>query len=163
MTASPIAAQDLVPGIGRRLHERGATIAVAESCTGGYIADQLTNCPGASAWFCGGVVAYSNAMKSALLGVAADLLATHGAVSGEAAAAMAEGVRRVTGATFGLAVTGIAGPTGGTPSHPVGTVYIALATSAGTEAVCHNFPRERRAFKMIVGARALDMVVRSLG
>lgn len=152
-----------LPGVvGQLLTEREWTIAVAESCTGGYIAHQLTNVAGASAYFDCGVVTYSNRSKHDLLHVPTDLIHRHGAVSAEVARAMAEGVRRIAGTTLGLAVTGIAGPTGGTPTKPLGTVYLALAHERGAEVEHHCLSRERIEFKMLVGAMALDMVRRLL-
>jgi nicotinamide-nucleotide amidase len=111
-----------------RLVERGETLAVAESCTGGLIAERITDIPGASQCFLSGVVAYHNDAKTAALSVPAELIQTHGAVSEKVAAAMAEGVRRLAGADYGLSTTGIAGPSGGTPEKPVGLVYIGLAS-----------------------------------
>ncbi len=112
----------------RTLVERGRTLAVAESCTGGTIAARFTAMPGASAYFRCGVVAYSNEAKRDLLGVDAEALARYGAVSEQVARQMAEGVRRVAGADYAVATTGIAGPAGGSPEKPVGTVWIAMAT-----------------------------------
>ncbi len=114
------------------LKERGKTVAVAESCTGGAIASRFTALPGASAYFLCGVVSYSNEAKIALLGVDPETLARHGAVSREVAEQMAEGVRRIAGADYAVATTGIAGPTGGSPEKPVGTVWIAVATPEKT-------------------------------
>lgn len=113
--------------VGRLLTERNLTVAVAESCTGGLITHRLTNVPGSSAYLIGGVVAYAYEAKERVLGVAHNTLYDHGAVSRETALEMARGVRRVMGADVGLSVTGIAGPTGGTPDKPVGLVYIALS------------------------------------
>jgi len=118
--------------IGQLLLSHHSRVAVAESCTGGLVMGRLTDVAGSSAWFVGGVVAYANEVKTGTLGVAPSLIATHGAVSEPVGAAMAEGVRRVLGAEFGLAITGIAGPTGGSPEKPVGTVVIALAHEKGT-------------------------------
>jgi nicotinamide-nucleotide amidase len=112
-----------------------ASMAAAESCTGGLIAAACTSRAGSSAWFERGVVTYSNAAKTELLGVAAELIAAHGAVSAEVACAMAEGVVARTPARFAIAVTGIAGPDGGTPAKPVGTVWI--ATCARDDAIAH--------------------------
>ena len=117
------------------LIERGQTLALAESCTGGKIASKFTAMAGASAYLLAGVVSYSNEAKVDILGVDAELIARHGAVSEEVARQMAEGARRVTGADYGLATTGIAGPTGGSPEKPVGTVWFALASADGTVAV----------------------------
>jgi nicotinamide-nucleotide amidase len=113
--------------LARLLTKAGATLATAESCTGGLIAQQLTAVPGASNFFIGGVASYSEKMKMAWVGVPSEVLARHTAVSRETAVAMAEGVRAACGTTYGLSVTGYAGPTGGTPEDPVGTVYCALA------------------------------------
>lgn len=116
---------------GQLLRDRGETLATAESCTGGNIAHRFTAMPGASDYFKGGVVAYSNEVKMALLGVDPESLNQYGAVSQSVAEQMAEGVRRATGATYGISTTGIAGPTGGTPDKPVGTVWMAVATPQG--------------------------------
>ena len=116
---------------GTLLKTRGETLATAESCTGGNIAHRFTAMPGASEYFKGGVVAYSNEVKIALLGVDPESLNRYGAVSQSIAEQMAEGVRRATGATYGISTTGIAGPTGGTPEKPVGTVWMAVATPNG--------------------------------
>ena len=126
---------------------RGLTIAVAESCTGGLISSRITDVAGASAYFLAGLVTYSNEAKEAFLSVPRDLLMTKGAVSQEVAEAMAEGVRRATGADIGLSVTGIAGPGGGTGEKPVGTVYMGL--SAGAECLVrhHKFAGGRASIK----------------
>lgn len=116
---------------GTLLKTRGETLATTESCTGGNIAHRFTAMPGASEYFKGGVVAYSNEVKIALLGVDPESLNRYGAVSQSVAEQMAEGVRRATGATYGISTTGIAGPTGGTPEKPVGTVWMAVATPNG--------------------------------
>lgn len=127
----------------RTLVERGRTLAVAESCTGGTIAARFTAMPGASAYFRCGVVAYSNEAKRDLLGVDAEALARYGAVSEQVARQMAEGVRRVAGADYAVATTGIAGPAGGSPEKPVGTVWIAVATPSGTTAVVKRCGTDR--------------------
>ena len=118
--------------VGGLLRDAGLTLAVAESCTGGLVAARLTDVPGASAWFRGGVVAYANEAKAELLGVSPESLASHGAVSEQAAREMAAGARRRLRASAGLAVTGVAGPAGGTPEKPVGTVHVALDAADGT-------------------------------
>jgi len=117
--------------IGRLLCERGQTLAVAESCTGGLLGGRITNVPGSSRYFLGGVIAYQNTLKDTMLGVPAETLAAHGAVSEETARAMALGVSRATGATYGIGITGVAGPDGGTEEKPVGLVYIGIADHAG--------------------------------
>jgi nicotinamide-nucleotide amidase len=119
--------------VGALLAERGQTVAVAESCTGGLAAELLTRIPGSSRYFLGSAVVYANSAKTELLGVPAALIAEHGAVSAEVARAMAEGARARLGASFGLAFTGIAGPDGGTAQKPVGLVHWALAAASGTE------------------------------
>ena len=113
--------------VGRLLAEKKLTLALAESCTGGLIGDRITNVPGSSQYFIGGIVAYSYEAKEKLLGVHHDTLYDHGAVSAETAHEMAQGVRRVLGADIGISVTGIAGPGGGLPEKPVGLVYICLS------------------------------------
>jgi nicotinamide-nucleotide amidase len=136
---------ELAQGVLERLTARGERLALAESCTGGLVAQLLTSVPGASAVFEVGTVVYGNDAKTALLGVPEALIAAHGAVSEPVARAMAEGARRLGSATWGLAVTGIAGPGGGTPEKPVGTVHLAIAGPDGTRTWARRFPggRER--------------------
>jgi nicotinamide-nucleotide amidase len=130
------------------LQSRSQTVATAESCTGGLVVHRLTNVPGASAVFQEGVVTYSNEVKTKLLGVPLTLIKTYGAVSAEVATAMAEGIQKKSGATFGLATTGIAGPSGGSEAQLVGTVFLAIAESdKPTEVWREFFPGERLAFK----------------
>ena len=119
--------------LGAALRDRGVTLATAESCTGGMIGARLTAVPGASAWYLGGVVSYDDAVKRDVLGVPAALLAAHGAVSAACAEAMAEGARARLGSTWAIAVTGIAGPGGGSPEKPVGLVYVGLAGPEGVD------------------------------
>ena len=119
--------------MGLKLSVGGYTVAVAESCTGGLLAQRLTEVPGSSKYFIEGVVAYANDVKTRTLGVEPMLLLEHGAVSAPVAEAMAEGIRQRAGTDFGLSTTGIAGPGGGTEEKPVGTVFIALAHESGTE------------------------------
>jgi len=146
----------------RELAARRRTLALAESCTGGHVANRITNIPGASAVFRAGHVTYSNESKSASLGVPPESIATHGAVSEPVARAMAEGVRRVTGADYGLSLTGVAGPDGGTEAKPVGTVFIGLAGPEGT-AVVRRFNRfDRETFKFTSAQQALDLLRRRL-
>ena len=142
----------------RSLARKRRALALAESCTGGGIADQITNVSGASKIFLGGIVAYSNAAKQKFLGVRAELLARHGAVSEAVARAMAEGARDKFGADFALAVTGIAGPTGGTKAKPVGTVFIALAGAPGTVVERKFNPGSRKRFKEVTAQQALQML-----
>ena len=148
--------------IGLRLAVGGFTLSVAESCTGGLIAQRLTEVPGSSVYFMEGVVAYSNDAKVRTLGVDADLIAQHGAVSAPVAEAMAEGVRRRADTDFGLSVTGIAGPGGGTESKPVGLVYIALADDAHTEHRKLQLPGDRHLIRWRASQAALDLLRRRL-
>jgi nicotinamide-nucleotide amidase len=148
----------------RLLTERGATVAVAESCTGGLLANRFTNVPGASAVFLEGNVTYSNAAKTRTLGVPVELLNSVGAVSKEVAQAMAEGARARAGATYALSTTGIAGPDGGTPEKPVGTVFVGLASADGPSQVEKLFfPTDRATFKQMVTEAALDLLRKVIG
>jgi nicotinamide-nucleotide amidase len=128
------AEEDLVGHVSRICKERGYTLATAESCTGGLVGKLCTDLPGSSEFYTGGVVAYDNRIKQELLGVRAEQLQTFGAVSEEVALAMAAGVRQRFASTFGLSVTGIAGPGGGTEQKPVGLTWLALAHPDGTAA-----------------------------
>jgi nicotinamide-nucleotide amidase len=142
---------------------RGETLAVAESCTGGYIANHLTNVAGASQVFLAGYVTYANAAKISALGVDAKLIDEYGAVSEAVACAMAEGALRVSGANYALATTGIAGPGGGSEQKPVGTVFIALAQrDKPTEVQKRAYPSDRETFKDLTSQTALDMLLRKL-
>ena len=154
--------EDMPQVVGRLLRERGQTLAVAESCTGGLIAEKLTGVPGCSDYFLGGVVAYANDAKSALLGVPAPVLESHGAVSEPTARAMAEGVRERFGADIGVATTGISGPGGGSEEKPVGLVYVALASSGGTIVEDFVFPLDRVRHRALTAQLVLDWVRRSL-
>ncbi|MGA8142617.1 MAG: competence/damage-inducible protein A [Candidatus Acidiferrales bacterium] len=146
--------------VARVLTENRATIAVAESCTGGMLAERLTNIAGSSSYFLGGVVCYSNELKSALVGVPAELIESKGAVSAEVALALAEGIRKNTGATLGIGVTGIAGPGGGTPEKPVGLVHIGIADERGPRERRFQFPGDRERIRMHATQTALDSVRR---
>jgi len=148
--------------LGRLCREQGISLAVAESCSGGRIAAAITAAPGASAYFGGGVVAYSNEFKERILGVNTATLAAHGAVSAAVAQEMAAGVRRLTGAALAVSATGIAGPAGGSAEKPVGTVFIGMATAAGTRAELCRFKGNRRQIQELTSHRALDMVRRTL-
>jgi nicotinamide-nucleotide amidase len=143
------------------LREKNATLVVAESCTGGLLADRLTNVPGSSAVFLEGSVTYSNEAKARTLGVPLELFSSVGAVSKDVARAMAEGALKRSGATYSLSTTGIAGPAGGTPEKPVGTVYIGLASQyQDTWVEKLFFPTDRRSFKRICTQHALEMLRR---
>jgi len=143
------------------LREKNATLVVAESCTGGLLADRLTNVPGSSAVFLEGSVTYSNEAKARTLGVPVELFSSVGAVSKDVARAMAEGALKRSGATYSLSTTGIAGPAGGTPEKPVGTVYIGLASQyQDTWVEKLFFPTDRQSFKRICTQHALEMLRR---
>jgi nicotinamide-nucleotide amidase len=146
----------------RLLTECKLTLAIAESCTGGCIAHRVTNVPGASAVFLGGFVTYSNEAKQKFLGVRAETLVAHGAVSEAVACEMAGGARLQTGADFAVAVTGIAGPDGGTADKPVGTVFIALAGASGTVVERRTNAYERETFKQLTAHQALEMLRRQV-
>jgi len=148
--------------VGRRLRDQGLTLAVAESCTGGLIGHRLTNVPGSSDYFLGGVVTYGNQAKMDLLRVPGETLAQEGAVSGATARAMALGVKEMFHTPLGLAVTGIAGPSGGTGEKPVGTVWIGLAAPAGVEARHYRFHGSREEIKALSAQTALDWLRREL-
>jgi nicotinamide-nucleotide amidase len=146
----------------RLLAKRKKTLAIAESCTGGFIAHRITNVPGASKIFLGGIVAYGNEVKENFLGVRPETLKKHGAVSEAVAREMAEGARKKFGADFAIAVTGIAGPTGGTKAKPVGTVFISAAGAFGTIVECklNRFGREK--FKQVTARQALELLLSQL-
>ena len=148
--------------VGYWLQMRNATLAVAESCTGGLLGERITSVGGSSRYFAGGVIVYSNAVKTELAGVPADMIERHGAVSREVAAALAEGIRYRCEATLGIGITGVAGPTGGTPEKPVGLVFHALASDGGTEVIERNFPGDRKRIRWFATTLALDMVRRKL-
>ncbi|MGO8757715.1 MAG: CinA family nicotinamide mononucleotide deamidase-related protein [Terracidiphilus sp.] len=141
---------------------RQATLAVAESCTGGLIEQRITSVPGASRSFVGGAVVYSDALKTAFANVPAELIARHGAVSVEVAKALASGIRGRTGATIGLGVTGIAGPTGATETKPVGLVHMAVCDAQGTDTLERTFRGDRTRVREWAAQQALDLVRRRL-
>ncbi|MFM1769899.1 MAG: hypothetical protein RJA22_2428 [Verrucomicrobiota bacterium] len=147
----------------RGLAARHHTLALAESCTGGFIAHRLTNVPGASAVFLAGLVTYSNEAKQQFLGVRPETLAAHGAVSEATVREMAAGARARTGAHYAVAVTGIAGPAGGSPDKPVGTVWIGLATPRGVEAMKKVNAFDRETFKQVTAQQVLEWVRHALG
>jgi nicotinamide-nucleotide amidase len=141
------------------LQMRGATVAVAESCTGGLLAQRLTSISGSSRYFLGGAVVYSNELKTAMAGVPVRLISEHGAVSREVALALASGIRKCTGARFGIGITGIAGPTGGTPEKPVGLVFIAVSDSTNSDDVVERrFPGDRERIRWFASQQALDLL-----
>ena len=148
--------------VGRLLIDRSLSIAVAESCTGGMIASMLVEVPGISSVLDRGVVSYSNTAKRDLLGVEEEVFKTHGAVSREAARAMAAGIRDRAGTMIGLAVTGIAGPGGGSRDKPVGTVFVGLSTSRGDEVTEYHFQGDRQMIRLQSAQMALDRVRRYL-
>jgi nicotinamide-nucleotide amidase len=148
--------------VGQSLKMRGYTLATAESCTGGLLAGRITDVPGSSEYFLEGVVSYSNEAKIDLLGVPKKLIATHGAVSEQVAGAMAAGIRKRAGSTFGVGVTGVAGPGGGSPEKPVGLVYIALADDSQNTTRKFIFPGDRQFIRTLSVNAALDMVRRRI-
>jgi len=148
--------------VGYFLEMRNATLAVAESCTGGLLAERITSVSGSSRYFLGGAVVYSNQLKAEFANVPEELLKKYGAVSRLVAVALAEGIRERCNATFGVGVTGLAGPSGGTPEKPVGLVFHALASDTGTEVIERNFPGDRRRIRWFASQQALDMVRRKL-
>jgi nicotinamide-nucleotide amidase len=147
----------------RLLAKRNQTLATAESCTGGCIANRVTNVPGASAVFVAGYVCYANRAKIDMLNIDPKLIEGHGAVSEQVAHTLAERARACAGSDYALATTGIAGPTGGSPEKPVGTVYVALA-SAESETVTRKFffPTDRETFKQLTAQAAFEMLRRAL-
>lgn len=147
--------EEVVAGL---LIKSGFKVTVAESCTGGLIAARLTNVPGSSSYFPGGIVAYENEVKERLLGVSQDVLRKNGAVSRETAEAMARGVRNLLKSDLGMGVTGIAGPGGGTETKPVGLVFIALATPDSMNCRRFNFPGDRSGVRLGVSNAGLNMI-----
>ncbi|MCL2659658.1 MAG: competence/damage-inducible protein A [Acidobacteriaceae bacterium] len=154
--------ESLAEVVVHRLDELNLTLAVAESCTGGLLAARITDVPGCSRSFLGGAVVYTNALKTAFADVPPSLLADHGAVSEQVAAALAEGIRKRTGAAIGIGITGIAGPTGATAEKPVGLVYIALAQEGKTRAKKLNLMGDRENIRWRASQHALELLRRSL-
>jgi nicotinamide-nucleotide amidase len=153
---------DTFPGVvGREMRNAGLTLAIAESCTGGLVGHMLTREPGASDFLLVDAVTYANSAKTGLLGIDEEVIRGHGAVSSEVAAAMAEGVRRVSGADLALSLTGIAGPGGGTAQKPVGTVFIAIAAARGTTVVDKQFGGDRQQIQLAAAYAGLDLVRRA--
>ena len=160
-------AGDPLVGLAERLQGvclgRGVTVAVAESCTGGLVADAITDIAGSSGYFLGGVVSYSNEAKERLLGVPAAVLEAHGAVSAQVARAMAEGARERFGASVAASVTGIAGPDGGTDAKPVGLTYVAVADGDGIDVRRHLWSGDRGANKTSSAAAVLELLLERVG
>lgn len=150
--------QSLEEVVAELLTQHRATISAAESCTGGLLAERLTRVAGSSAYFLGGVVCYSNELKTAWADVPPELIQSKGAVSAEVAVALAEGIRRRVGSTIGVGITGIAGPSGGSEEKPVGTVHIAIATPSGVKERGTRYPGEREAIRFQASQSALDLV-----
>jgi nicotinamide-nucleotide amidase len=148
--------------VGTQLMARKLTLAVAESCTGGLVSAACTEVSGASAWFIGGGATYASSVKTVWANVPAALIAEHGAVSEPVARAMAEGVAAALGASCGLSVTGFAGPTGGTPDRPVGTVFIGVSTPQGVSCERHRFRGDRERVRIFAAATAIDALRRRL-
>ena len=144
------------------LQMRNATVAVAESCTGGLLAERITSISGSSRYFLGGAVVYSNQLKTEFAGVPEEMIHRHGAVSREVAAALAEGIRYRCESTFGVGITGVAGPSGGTSDKPVGLVFHAVASDSGTEVVQRTFPGDRKRIRRFASTMALDMLRKKL-
>jgi nicotinamide-nucleotide amidase len=156
------AGESLEQIVGYWLQMRNATLSVAESCTGGLLAERITSVSGSSRYFLGGAVVYSNELKTELAGVPAEMIERHGAVSREVAAALAEGIRYRCESTLGVGITGVAGPTGGTAEKPVGLVFHAVASDSGTDVIQRNFPGDRKRIRQLASTMALDMVRRKL-
>jgi nicotinamide-nucleotide amidase len=148
--------------VGYYMQMRSATLAVAESCTGGMLAERITSVSGSSRYFLGGAVVYSNELKSSFANVPAELIQKHGAVSREVAIALAEGIHQSCGATVGVGITGVAGPSGGTAEKPVGLVFHALSTESGSEVVERNYSGDRQRIRRFATQQALDMIRRKL-
>jgi nicotinamide-nucleotide amidase len=154
--------EELEQIVGYYLQMRNSTLAAAESCTGGLLAERITSISGSSRYFVGGAVVYSNELKMKFADVPADLIAKHGAVSREVAAAMAAGIRARCQSTLGVGITGVAGPGGGTQEKPVGLVYIGLGSETGTDVVERKFSGDRQRIRWFASQQALDMVRRKL-
>ncbi len=148
--------------VGYWLQMRNATVSVAESCTGGLLAERITSVSGSSRYFLGGAVVYSNNLKTEFAGVPADMIERYGAVSREVAAALAEGIRYRCESTFGVGITGVAGPGGGSVEKPVGLVFHAVASDSGTEVIQRNFPGDRKRIRRFASTLALDMIRKKL-
>jgi len=148
--------------IGKLLRIRGETLSIAESCTGGLVSDRITDVPGSSAYFMGGMVNYSNESKAKHLGVSLVEIRRHGAVSSKVAGKMAQGVRKAFGATFGLSTTGVAGPTGGTKRSPIGRVFIGLSDGRRIWVKREDFRGSRREIKKQAAESSLEFLYKIL-
>ena len=148
--------------LGKALVQRNLTLSTAESCTGGLLGHLITNVPGASRYYLGGVISYSNEIKTSILGVSESTIERFGAVSRECAVEMASGVRQIFGADIGVATTGIAGPGGGTPEKPVGLVYIAIASTHDTETHKFLFKGTRVEIKTQIASKAIALLLEFL-
>lgn len=153
---------DLARRVGDACRSAGVRLATAESCTGGLVAHLITEIPGSSAYFVGAVVTYADEIKVGLADVPADVLAAHGAVSAQVACAMADGVRRRLSADLAVAITGVAGPDGGTAAKPVGLTYVAVADASGQDVRRHAWDLDRTGNKRASAAAALDLVLARL-
>lgn len=162
VAATPEELVALAARLADRCLATGRTVVTAESCTGGLVGHTCTEIPGSSAWFLGGVIAYANDVKAGLLGVPAETLAAHGAVSAQTAVAMAEGARRLLGADLAVSVTGIAGPGGGSEAKPVGLTYVAVADMAGHDVRRYLWPHDRSGDKRASAGAALELLLERL-
>jgi len=167
MSSPPVLQRPMMPPpleerVGTWLRQKGETLAIAESCTGGLLGHRLTNVPGASEYFLGSVVAYSYEAKERVLHVRHETLYTHGAVSRETVLEMAQGIRQVLSSDLGVAVTGIAGPGGGLPGKPVGLTWVAVSSRAGEWSERHEFHGDRAEIKAQAAEAALDLLMRAL-
>ncbi|QQS42337.1 MAG: competence/damage-inducible protein A [Acidobacteriota bacterium] len=148
--------------VGRLLLQKGATLAVAESCTGGLVGERITEVPGSSDYFLEGFITYSNEAKTRQIGVPAELIEEHGAVSQEVAEAMAKGARETAGTDYAVSTTGIAGPGGGTPEKPVGTVFVGISDKEGEKSIGLTLPGDRHLIRWRTSQAALDLLRRSI-
>lgn len=153
---------ELAGRVGAACRDRGLRIGTAESCTGGLVASVITEVPGSSDYFLGGFVTYSNDLKTGLVDVPADVLEAHGAVSAQVARAMADGARRRLTVDVAVAVTGVAGPDGGSAAKPVGLTYVAVADAEGDDVRRHVWDSDRTGNKRLSAAAALDLVLTRL-
>ncbi len=153
---------DLAARLGERCLARGIRLSTVESCTGGFVGHVITETPGSSAYYLGGFVTYSDQLKQDLVGVSADVLASHGAVSAQTALAMATGGRARTGADIGASVTGIAGPDGGSPDKPVGLTYVAVADAGGTQVRRHVWTGTRTENKRASAQALVELILERL-